>query len=67
MLLEDGRLVRLAYGYSKLGSQDRIVEDKEYILLNSPKLVKEIKQLIKDNKDELRPAIKSQQIIFENL
>ena len=32
-LLEDGRLVRLAYGYSKLGPQERISEDKEYILL----------------------------------
>lgn len=53
-LLEDGRLVRLAYGYSKLGPQERISEDKEYILLNSPELVKEIKRLIKDNKDELR-------------
>ena len=53
-LLEDGRLVRLAYGYSKLGPQDRIAEDKEYILLNSPELVKEIKKLIKDNKDELK-------------
>lgn len=53
-LLEDGRLVRLAYGYSKLGSQERISEDKEYILLNSPELVKEIKTLIKDNKEELK-------------
>ena len=53
-LLEDGRLVRLAYGYSKLGPQERISEDKEYILLNSPELVKEIKKLIKDNKEELK-------------
>ena len=37
-LLEDGRLVRLAYGYSKLGPQERISEDKEYILLKSPEL-----------------------------
>ena len=57
-LLEDGRLVRLAYGYSKLGPQDRIAEDKEYILLNSPELVKEIKQLIKDNRDELKKTPK---------
>ena len=35
-LLEDGRLVRLAYGYSKLGPEDRMCEDKEYVLLNSP-------------------------------
>ena len=53
-LLEDGRLVRLAYGYSKLGPQERISEDKEYILLNSPELVKEIKKLIKENKEELK-------------
>ena len=52
--MEDGRLVRLAYGYSKLGPQERISEDKEYILLNSPELVKEIKTLIKDNKEELK-------------
>lgn len=53
-LLEDGRLVRHAYGYSKLGPQERISEDKEYILLNSPELVKEIKKLIKENKEELK-------------
>lgn len=53
-LLEDGRLVRYAYGYSKLGPQERISEDKEFILLNSPELVKEIKKLIKDNKEELK-------------
>ena len=53
-LLEDGRLVRLAYGYSKLGPQERISEDKEFILLNSPELVKEIKKLIKENKEELK-------------
>ncbi len=46
-LLEDGRLVRLAYGYSKLGPQERISEDKEFILLTSPELVKEIKKIIK--------------------
>ena len=53
-LLDDGRLVRLAYGYSKLGPEDRMCDDKEYILLNSPELVKEIKKLIKENKEELK-------------
>ncbi len=53
-LLEDGRLVRLAYGYSKLGPEDRMCDDKEYVLLNSPKLVKEIKKLIKETKEELK-------------
>ena len=53
-LLEDGRLVRLAYGYSKLGPQDRMCDDEEYILLNSPDLVKEIKKLLKENKEELK-------------
>ena len=53
-LLEDGRLVRLAYGYSKLGPEDRMCDDKEYVLLNSPELVKEIKKLIKENKEELK-------------
>ena len=53
-LLEDGRLVRLAYGYSKLGPEDRMCDDKEYVLLNSPELVKEIRKLIKENKEELK-------------
>ena len=53
-LLEDGRLVRLAYGYSKLGPEDRMCDDKEYVLLNNPELVKEIKKLIKENKEELK-------------
>ena len=53
-LLDDGRLVRLAYGYSKLGPEDRMCDDKEYILLNSPELVKEIKKLIKETKEELK-------------
>lgn len=53
-LLDDGRLVRLAYGYSKLGPEDRMADDKEYILLNSPELVKEIRKLIKENKEEIK-------------
>lgn len=53
-LLDDGRLVRLAYGYSKLGTEDRMCDDKEYILLNIPELVKAIKKLIKENKEELK-------------
>lgn len=53
-LLDDGRLVRLAYGYSKLGPEDRMCDDKEYVLLNSPELVKEIKKLIKENKEDLK-------------
>ncbi len=53
-LLDDGRLVRLAYGYSKLGPEDRMCDDKEYVLLNSPELVKGIKKLIKENKEELK-------------
>ena len=53
-LLEDGRLVRLDYGYSKLGPEDRMCDDKEYVLLNSPELVKDIKKLIKENKDKFK-------------
>lgn len=53
-LLDDGRLVCLAYGYSKLGPEDRMCDDKEYVLLNSPELVKEIKKLIKENKEDLK-------------
>lgn len=53
-LLEDGRLVRLAYSYSKLGPEDRMCDDKGYILLNSLELVKEIKKLIKETKEELK-------------
>ena len=53
-LLEDGRLVRLAYGYSKLGPEDRMCDDKEYVLLNNLELVKEIKKLTMENKDELK-------------
>lgn len=53
-LLEDGRLIRLAYGYSKLGPEDRMSDDEEYPLLNSLELVKEIKKLIKENKEELK-------------
>lgn len=53
-LLDDGRLVRLTYGYSKLGPEDCMCDDKEYVLLNSPELVKEIKKLIKESKEELK-------------
>ena len=53
-LLDDGRLVRLAYGYSKLGPEDRMCDDNEYVLLNSTELVKEIKKLIKETKEELK-------------
>ena len=53
-LLEDGRLVRYEYGYSKLGPEDRLTDDEEFILLNSPELVKEIRKLIKENKDNLK-------------
>ena len=53
-LLEDGRLVRYEYGYSKLGPEDRLTDDEEFILLNSPELVKEIRKLIKENKEDLR-------------
>ncbi len=53
-LLDDGRLVRLAYGYSKLGPEDRMCDDKEYVLLNSPELVKDIKKLIKENKNKFK-------------
>ena len=53
-LLEDGRLVRLDYGYSKLGPEDRMCDDKEYVLLNSSELVKDIKKLIKENKDKFK-------------
>lgn len=53
-LLDDGRLVRLAYGYSKLRPEDRMCDDKEYVLMNSPELVKEIKKLIKETKEELK-------------
>ena len=53
-LLEDGRLVRYEYGYSKLGPEDRMFDDEEFIMLTSPELVKEIKKLIKENKDNLK-------------
>lgn len=53
-LLDDGRLVRLAYGYSKLGPEDCMCDDKEYVMMNSPELVKGIKKLIKENKEELK-------------
>ena len=53
-LYEDGRLIRLDYGYSKLGPEDRLTDDFEYQVINSPPLAKEIKLLIKENKEELR-------------
>ena len=53
-LLEDVRLIRLDYGFSKLGPEDRLTDDFEYQVIKSPDLVKEIKQLIKENKEELR-------------
>ena len=53
-LYEDGRLIRLDYGYSKLGPEDRLTDDLEYQVINSPALAKEIRQLIKENKEELR-------------
>ena len=53
-LYEDGRLIRLNYGYSKLGPEDRLTDDVEYQVINSPDLAKAIKQLIKENKEELK-------------
>ena len=53
-LFEDGRLIRLDYGYSKLGPEDRLTDDVEYQVINSPDLAKAIKQLIKENKEELK-------------
>ena len=53
-LLEDGRLVRYEYAYSRLAPEDHMFGDEEFILLNSPELVREIKKLIKENKEELR-------------
>lgn len=63
-LLDDGRLVRLTYGYSKLGPEDCMCDDKEYVLLNSPELVKEIKKLIKENKEDLKKFQGKYQIII---
>lgn len=57
-LYEDGRLIRLDYGYSKLGPEDRLTDDVEYQVINSPALAKEIKQLIKENKEELKKISK---------
>ena len=42
------------YAYSRLAPEDHMFGDEEFILLNSPELVKEIRKLIKENKEELR-------------
>ena len=53
-LLADGRFIKHEYGYSKLGPQDRMTDDKETELLNSPELVKAVKDVIRENREELK-------------
>lgn len=57
-LFEDGRLVREDYDFSRLCLEDRLPGDFDFEIIKSPPLAKDIKQLIKENKEELRSLSK---------
>ena len=57
-LFEDGRLIREDYDFDRLSLEDRIPGDFDFEIIKNPALAKEIKQLIKENKEELRSLSK---------
>ena len=54
MLFEDGRLIREDYNISMPIIKNCLTDDFEDLVINSPDLVKAIKQLINENKEELK-------------
>lgn len=57
ILLEDDRLIREDYNISMPIIKNCLTDDFEDLVINSPNLVKAIKQLINDNKEELRSLL----------
>ena len=57
ILLEDGRLIREDYNISMPIIKNCLTDDFEDLLINSPDLVKAIKQLINENKEELKSLL----------
>lgn len=57
ILLEDGRLIREDYNISMPIIKNSLSDDFEDLVINSPDLVKAIKQLINDNKEELKSLL----------
>ncbi len=53
-LLEDGRLIREGYNLSMPISKEISADTFEVLIINNPELAKAIKQLIKENKEELQ-------------
>ena len=53
-LFEDGRLIREDYDIDRLDVKDNLPGDFEIEIIKSPALAKEIKSLIKENKEELK-------------
>lgn len=54
ILLEDGRLIREDYDFSRPLSKDSLPDVFPFEIIKSPALAKEIKKLIKENKEELK-------------
>ena len=57
ILLEDGRLIREDYNISMPIIKNCLTDDFEDLVINSPDLVKAIKQLINENKEELKSLL----------
>ncbi len=60
ILLEDGRLIREDYNISMPIIKNSLPDDFEDLVINSPNLVKAIKQLINENKEELKSLLAKQ-------
>lgn len=56
-LLEDGRFIREDYNISMPSIKNSLSDDFEDLVINSPELAKAIKQLIKENKEELKSLL----------
>lgn len=57
ILLEDGRLIREDYNISMPIIKNSLSDDFEDLVINSPDLVKAIKQLINESKEELKSLL----------
>lgn len=53
-LLEDGTLIRMNYGYSKLGPEDRLADDELIVLGKSEEFVIRIKEIYKQNQQIIK-------------
>ena len=58
ILLDDGRLIREEYNLSMPVLKESLIDDVEVVIINNPELAKAIKQLIKENKEELEKLSK---------